>query len=294
LETHGSPESEYETERDQWTSLFRQKAELLEQRCEELTSLSGGMILATLKRGAGAAAVIEKLLTLLEGTGIRTQARKLDDLGSSISEAEDSIVQWDSVLDDLEKLASVDFENTSDPEIPPTPTLSSAGFSNADVGKIAKKITPENWIDLSLIELEDCPTFQYRLREDEYVDFADASAGQQATALLRVLLNQEGPPLVIDQPEDDLDNQVILKIVEEIWAAKKNRQIIFSSHNANVVVNGDADLVVCCDYRTTSDQSGGKIKFEGAIDVPEIRSEITQVMEGGKTAFLMRQDKYGF
>ncbi len=58
--------------------------------------------------------------------------------------------------------------------------------------------------------------------------------------------------------------------------------------------NGDADLVVGCDYRTEGDQSGGKIKLEGAIDIPEIRNEITAVMEGGKTAFLMRQDKYGF
>jgi type III restriction enzyme len=107
-------------------------------------------------------------------------------------------------------------------------------------------------------------------------------------------MNQQGPPLIIDQPEEDLDNQVILKVVEEIWAAKKNRQIVFSSHNANIVVNGDADLVVCCDYRTAGDQSGGKIKCEGAIDMETIRKEITLVMEGGKEAFRLRKAKYGF
>jgi chromosome segregation protein len=83
---------------------------------------------------------------------------------------------------------------------------------------------------------------------------------------------------------------LILKVVEDIWESKKQRQIIFSSHNANIVVNGDADLVVCCDYRTTGDQSGGRIKCQGAIDIEEMRKEITTVMEGGKEAFRMRKE----
>lgn len=294
LEEHGSPEVEYSAAQAQWVDLFRQKAEILDERCQEMTNLSGEMILASLHRGAGVEGVMNKLQSVLEGTGIRGQAKKLDDLCRSISEAGDSIEQWQKVLGDLEALSNVDFEAASAPEIPATPTLSAAGFTQQDIEKVAKRLTPESWIDISLVELEDTPSFQYRLREGEYVPFAEASAGQQATALLRVLLNQQGPPLVIDQPEDDLDNQVVLKVVEEIWTAKQNRQIIFSSHNANVVVNGDADLVVCCDYRTEGDQSGGKIKLEGAIDIPAIRNEITTVMEGGKTAFLMRQDKYGF
>ena len=294
LQEHGSPEVEYSAAQAQWVDLFRQKAEILDERCQEMTNLSGEMILASLHRGAGVEGVTNKLQSVLEGTGIRGQAKKLDDLCRSISEADDSIEQWQKVLGDLEALSNVDFEAASAPEIPATPTLSAAGFTQQDIEKVAKRLTSESWIDISLVELEDTPSFQYRLREGEYVPFAEASAGQQATALLRVLLNQQGPPLVIDQPEDDLDNQVVLKVVEEIWAAKQNRQIIFSSHNANVVVNGDADLVVCCDYRTEGDQSGGKIKLEGAIDIPAIRNEITTVMEGGKTAFLMRQDKYGF
>jgi type III restriction enzyme len=152
----------------------------------------------------------------------------------------------------------------------------------------------EEWVELSLTELSDVPVFEYRQGEMDYIAFSDASAGQQATALLRLLLNQEGPPLIIDQPEEDLDNQVMPEIVQEIWKAKRNRQIIVSSHNANIVVNGDADLVVCCDYRTAGDQSGGRVKCQGAIDVDEINKEITTVMEGGKEAFGLRKAKYGF
>lgn len=145
-----------------------------------------------------------------------------------------------------------------------------------------------------MTRIEDHPVFEYRTRDSEYIEFSDASAGQQATALLRVLLNQGGPPLIIDQPEDDLDSRAVLEIVEQIWDAKTHRQLVFASHNANLVVNGDAELVVCCDYRVSSDHSGGKIKLEGAIDVPDVRREITTVMEGGEKAFRMRKDKYGF
>ena len=152
----------------------------------------------------------------------------------------------------------------------------------------------EEWVELSLVELEDETEIEYRQREGEYIDFADASAGQQATALLKILLNQEGPPLIVDQPEEDLDNQVILEIVEDIWQAKSKRQLVFSSHNANVVVNGDADQVVVCDYRTAGDQSGGYVKCSGAIDMDRLRNEITTVMEGGREAFRLRKEKYGF
>ena len=62
----------------------------------------------------------------------------------------------------------------------------------------------------------------------------------------------------------------------------------------NLVVNGDAELVICCDYRTSGTESGGKVKLTGAIDIPAICTEITDVMEGGEEAFKLRQKKYGF
>ena len=126
------------------------------------------------------------------------------------------------------------------------------------------------------------------------IPFEDASAGQQATALLNVLLNQGGFPLIIDQPEDDIDNRAIEKIINNLWSSKKKRQIIISSHNANLVVNGDSELVVCCDYNETSEQTKGHIKYEGSIDNREIRNEITSIMEGGERAFKLRKEKYGF
>jgi type III restriction enzyme len=111
------------------------------------------------------------------------------------------------------------------------------------------------------------------LETQDFIAFADASAGQQATALLTVLLNQEGAPLIIDQPEDDIDSKLVQNIVEQIWKAKKKRQLIFASHNANFVVNGDAELVACFDYSNSGSQTGGKIKMTGAIDKASIKEE---------------------
>jgi len=145
-----------------------------------------------------------------------------------------------------------------------------------------------------LAELSDFPEFEYRAKEGEYIPFDSASAGQQASALLGTLLSQGGTPLIIDQPEDDLDSDTVLQIVSKIWRSKSRRQLIFSSHNANLVVNGDADLVLVCAYLNAGDQSAGHIKEQGAIDVAAVRDEITSVMEGGERAFRLRKEKYGF
>ncbi|MDE0625564.1 MAG: AAA family ATPase [Bryobacterales bacterium] len=150
------------------------------------------------------------------------------------------------------------------------------------------------WVTLSLTPVQSKPFFEYRAREQEYIPFRNASAGQQATALLKTLLNQQGPPLIVDQPEEDLDNPVIIEIVERIWKAKQRRQLIFASHNANLVVNGDAELVAWCDYRRAGDQSRGTIAGEGAIDVDDVRDAIKRIMEGGEAAFNLRREKYGF
>ena len=86
----------------------------------------------------------------------------------------------------------------------------------------------------------------------------------------------------------------MLEIVEQLWEEKRLRQIVFASHNANLVVNGDAELVTWFGYRAAGDESRGTIKGEGAIDVPNAREAIKRIMEGGESAFRLRREKYGF
>jgi type III restriction enzyme len=127
--------------------------------------------------------------------------------------------------------------------------------------------------------------------DDRKISFEQASEGQRAAALLLMLLEQPGGPLIVDQPEGDLDNKVISSVTEKLHDAKQRRQIIFASHNANIVVNGSSELVVSMDLA-----DGGKraIHCEGAIDRADVCSIITSTMEGGEKAFRDRKSKYGY
>lgn len=130
-----------------------------------------------------------------------------------------------------------------------------------------------------------------------FIDFAQASPGQQAGALLTLLLNQEAGTLIIDQPEDDLDNRIIMDIVTQMRRAKTKRQMIFSTHNANVVVNGDADKIVVLRPASVGPAAVAanvkvSIEIDGSIESPKVKDAITATLEGGERAFELRRRKY--
>lgn len=287
----GDPEDQFNTLKGSWFSAHKERADLLAEQCSKLSVLSDNNLKSTLGRGRGTSGLEMSLKKMIEGSGVRKE--KVEDLCRRIAESADPVEEWSTILSEFEILA--DIAPSGNPAISLTGMPILAGiFAENGLKKMAEKITNENWIDLLLTQLDDLPLFEYKTRDGEYIEFNDASAGQQATALMHVLLNQDGPPLIIDQPEDDLDNQMVSDIAALIWQAKKKRQLIFASHNANIVVNGDSELVVCCDYKITTDQSKGEIKSLGAIDIGSIRNEITKVMEGGEAAFKLRKEKYGF
>jgi len=283
------PERKHADYRTEWRSLQSERSAAIEGECTTLTSLSGGLIRARVVRSAGMDALKARFKSAITGSNVRTAKIEtfLDDVAKSASALE----AWEEAMDELE----VVILTRDDPGSGPTRlTTALTRFKPEEVEKMAALLSAEAVLDLKLLPMDDHPTFEYQTKDGEYIAFDDASAGQQATALVRVLLNQAGPPLIIDQPEEDLDSQVILEIVDQIWKAKRRRQLVFTSHNANLVVNGDAELVVCCDYRAAGDQSGARIKVSGAIDIPKVRKEITNIMEGGEKAFRLRKEKYGF
>lgn len=118
-------------------------------------------------------------------------------------------------------------------------------------------------------------------------DASRLSRGQKCTALLPLLLARRMVPIVIDQPEDNLDNHFIFNtVVETIKRMKSQRQMIFITHNANIPVLAEADLIVVMD----SDGKTGYVKTTGALD--ECKSEIIDLLEGGRAAFEMRRKRY--
>lgn len=223
--------------------------------------------------------------------GSRIRTEKLTELRDAMMQLENPLGAWLKAVEELRGLIG---QRSDDATLPPCPMLHAGGFADRELRAIAAKLDDETWLRLRLVAPADSVTFEYRSREGEYISFAQASAGQRATALMRVLLADEGVPLIVDQPEDDLDNKVIHEIASDIWQAKARRQLIFASHNANLVVNGDADLVVVFDYAVAGEQTAGVIAAEGAIDDDAVRSAIADVMEGGREAFQLRRDKYSF
>ena len=123
------------------------------------------------------------------------------------------------------------------------------------------------------------------------------STGQKATAVLLLLLLESEAPLVVDQPEDDLDNRFITESVVPIMRQeKRRRQFVFSTHNANIPVLGDAELILGLAASGEAREGHARIATEhmGSIDSQPVRELVEEILEGGKAAFEMRRSKYGF
>ncbi|MBZ4039031.1 TrlF family AAA-like ATPase [Novilysobacter selenitireducens] len=119
------------------------------------------------------------------------------------------------------------------------------------------------------------------------------STGQQCTAILHMLLLESVDPLLMDQPEDNLDNAFIAdRIVTELREAKTSRQFLFATHNANIPVFGDAEWIGV--FTAAQNQGCLGLEAQGSIDVPSIRDQVASILEGGRDAFIQRKEKYEF
>jgi ABC-type Mn2+/Zn2+ transport system ATPase subunit len=152
------------------------------------------------------------------------------------------------------------------------------GMSDAQIDEI-ELLFPEDEIDI-----------KYKPSgSSSFKPLATASAGQKTTAILTFILSQGNIPLLLDQPEDDLDNRLVYElIVDRLKQAKEQRQIIVVTHNANIPVNGDAEYILSMD----SDSKMLKVFCSGTVEQPVIKKEICDVMEGSEQAFDMRSRRY--
>lgn len=130
---------------------------------------------------------------------------------------------------------------------------------------------------------------RYKGRDGNFKPLSVASAGQKTTAILTFILSFGDVPLILDQPEDDLDNRLVYDlIVDKMRQIKEKRQVIVVTHNANIPVNGDAEYVVSL----SSETHNLKIQAEGTIEDEKVKNEICEVMEGGVEAFQTRAKRY--
>ena len=138
---------------------------------------------------------------------------------------------------------------------------------------------------------EDLVRAKVRARDGTFKNIESGSIGEKSTAILSLLLLAGNHPIVIDQPEDDLDNQYVYSVVVDLMRQRKfDRQIIVSTHNANIPVNGDAELIVALG---TQDRMG-TVLDAGSIERPDIKDLVTRIMEGSVEAFRLRRERYGY
>ena len=135
---------------------------------------------------------------------------------------------------------------------------------------------------------EDKLVVEYSSGNGDFHSIEDGSPGQKSAAILAFLLGYGTSPLIIDQPEDDLDNSLIMSlVVNQLRVNKARRQVIVATHNANVVVNGDAEQVIAMKYMN------GQLKpyAQGSLDDQATRSAVCNIMEGGQRALQKRCDR---
>ncbi len=144
--------------------------------------------------------------------------------------------------------------------------------------------------DLEVQEIHDRPTVEIR-DNSTWKPLQEMSDGQRCTALLSIAMLERNAPLIVDQPEDMLDNEFIYDVVVEIIRRiKKTRQIITPTHNANIPILGDAEQIVAM----RSNGRKGFFSYRGSVDKPKLREKAQDILEGGEEAFSKRNDKYGF
>jgi ATPase subunit of ABC transporter with duplicated ATPase domains len=152
---------------------------------------------------------------------------------------------------------------------------------------------------------DDVVTMEF-LREDgdpavagDWKPLTAGSPGQRSAAMLSFVMHHGVDPLVLDQPEDDLDTEWITQlVVRQLRTSRWTRQLVVVTHNANIPVNADAERIIVMEnhdggIRVRQTTIDGKVtQHVGALEQPHVRRDIQQIMEGGVVAFMHREKRY--
>ena len=249
-----SLEEELRSELSRLSELWKQEFEVIETELERINKKDTAIRIKAKFRGDTPAA-LEFMKSLFRGSGIHTQ-----NMGNLVQKYADFIEMY---RDFPEVRAAI-------------PKGSQDKFTDYFMKNTEEFLT---------YRVPDHYTISYRDK-----DLQNHSLGERASALILFVLNQQDSDLlIIDQPEDDLDNQTIYEdVIKTVRRLKPDLQFIFATHNANFPVLGDADQIHSCRY------SNGSVEIQsGSIDAPALQKEIVDIMEGGERAFARRKEIYG-
>jgi DNA repair ATPase RecN len=244
--------------------------EIFELRVSETARINrdfGDVVLLAVKRAAYSSAYINRLSDLISGSRIRSQDEIARELATNLLPNE----LLDLIEDgDAQRVAKL---------------------LDRDLGQMTRAISYlRDHVDLYDLEAQWSDDSLEITMFDNGVpkQVEQLSKGQRATALLPLILRSSNCPLIVDQPEDDLDNSFIYQaLVKNIQTLKSARQLIFVTHNANIPVLGDANSIVVMQMETPTKALPPKI---GPLE--ERKEDILDLLEGGKEAFEQREHRY--
>ncbi|NQZ04244.1 TrlF family AAA-like ATPase [Idiomarina sp.] len=174
--------------------------------------------------------------------------------------------------------------------------LRALGFEQPEIEAISGTLTTlrlEQLISLPFEERPKLTVTRYSAENGnaDVRDISELSLGQQQSIMLSILIHSDSClPLIIDQPEDNLDSEFIFNsVVTNLRKCKEKRQIIVVTHNSNIGVLGDAELVI--PLMASSDKSS--VVDAGSIDNSDTQKRCCEILEGGEVAFTTRKDVYG-
>jgi len=279
------------------------RREVLEAAAVKVQIMSGGSLQAAVRDEDTPKGHLEALMGICDGHRIRDLQQKCEDRVRN-ARADSGGSSWEELIEAAmstyrHKLQTGVTSLDGSEEIGVSLQTALLGaLTVQQLTSLYSGLTAENIVPLLTAVNESYVAFEYK-DPKAYIPFSQASEGQQAAALLELLLRQDAGTLIIDQPEEDLDNRVIMRIARLLQTTKQRRQLLFATHNPNLVVNGDADKVVVLHPGDTSIALGIvspriSIDVDGAIETPAVRLAITDTMEGGRGAFELRGRKYQF
>lgn len=296
----GEAAGTFQTKRDALTEAIRQRGDLLEKAAQAVATQSNDLLRASVCPENPPKQVVDAIRALAEGTRIVGFEEKKDIFAGTLADPIKLRKFANSILEIYKHKVKTGEGGQASAEVS---SAIKGAFANLSALTDNQATAIYERLNESRVSEAICAVgghyieFEYK-DEGNYIAFGKASPGQQAAALLELLLNQNAGTLIIDQPEDDLDNRRIMTIASRLHKSKSRRQIIFATHNANLLVNGDADKIVALNSGSEGGDVVGdgtariSIEVDGAIETQAIREKITNTMEGGKDAFKLRARKY--
>lgn len=276
---------------------------MLEAAAARVVEMSNGALRASVKLERSPKQHQDALLSICEGSRIRDLPSRCEDRAAEIaaSGGDDS---WNLLVDAMLEVRRHRLQRearTVEAADPAGQLIRDRLFGELtaqQLNAVYGRIDDAAVVRMLTATITPFIAFEYR-DAGSYIPFGQASPGQQASALLQLLLTQEAGTLIIDQPEDDLDNRVVMEIARLLQRTKRRRQLVFATHNPNFVVNGDADKIVAlkagaADQEAAQEGNRIEIDVDGAIETPAVRDAVTETMEGGQAAFELRGRKYSF